>query len=239
MALAFQAISAVVSGTGTTDSITWPGAPGGQQLIAVFAFEGVAAGSGPYISSAPFTGSTWFRIVSQAPSATGVGLEVWAGFPGWSSGVLTPFAFTGTYTYIGRGIVYTGQNVTGVSSSIRSAVSAQVVGNNPQAPTIFAFANEMVVAIAAEQMSNPGFGTPTSPTGFTQRYDSNRAGFGTVEQTVADELAIVNANVGPIGWTANGQTGASPGASATLAIQPAGAAAGSGNPLIEVTFPVT
>lgn len=237
MPIAYQASTAAYTGTGTTQTFTWPGLPTGQMLLAVFAIENVNAGSGPYVNDTDGAAG-WYRVCYQAPAANGgSALEVWGGFPGWTSGPTTPFNFTGSYTYVARGAVYTGQLDSGAASPIRASTTAQVTGNNPQAPAIFAFANELVIALAAEAMSAPGFGTPTSPAGFTQRWDSNRAGFGTAEQTIADALASSSATVGPIGWTATGATGASPGATATLAVQPAAAPLGSGAPLIEITFP--
>lgn len=238
MAIAYAGTTGASVGTGTSQALFWPGLPAGQLLIAFFAFEGVAAGSGPYIND---TGSSagWYRVCYQAPAANGgTGLEIWGSFPGWSSGPGTTFNFTGTFTFVAQGAVYTGQLNDNTTSPIRASTTAQVTGNNPQAPAIFALVNELVIAIGAEAMSNPGFGTPTSPSGFTQRWDSNRAGFGTAEQTIADKIAASSASVGPIVWTANGATGASPGATATLAIQPAAAPVGSGAPLIEITFPV-
>lgn len=239
MAIAFQAVSAAITGvSGSSGVITWPGAPSNQQLIAVFGFESEAAGSGPYINDSG-SSAGWRRIVSQAPSATGSGLEVWAGSP-WTIGATTTFNFTGSYTYVGRGLVYTGEyfGVVNDAAGVRGGASAQVVGNNPAAPSIYAYVNEMLVACAADTLT-AGYGNPT-PTGWSAaRFDSARSGAGTVEITAADFPVTVEGNSGTVPWTATASPGGAAGGTAILAIRPLASAPSSTSPLISVTYSLT
>lgn len=235
MTIAFQAASAAQSSpSASSTTITWPGAPPGQLLLAVFGFEGVAGGSGPYVASSSQAG--WERAFFQAPSGSGCGLEVW-NVQFWSSGPTTTFNFVSALPYVAQGLVYTGQ-FTGAGDVIRASSSQAWTGNNPQAPAIFAFANEMLIAVAAEQMAGGGFGTPTL-TGWTQRLDSARGGVsGNVEITAAESLQGFAGTVGPVPWAANAASPGDLGATGIFAIRGASALPTSSSPLIIGSYPV-
>jgi len=237
LAISFVGAAAAISGASQpySDAITWPDATQTDLVLAVFGFEGVAGGSGPYIDYDPsgvhgtIEGNGWVRLLYQAPSASGNALEVWAAFRG--TGTSTSFLFTGSYSYVARGLQYRGEYNPGGGSyvdfvngngTVRAYSTAQVTGNNPAAPSVYAFANEMVIALGSDQLQSPGFGTPTSPTGFTNEVDSARGGsFGNVEITAADKLATIEGLTGSITWTATASTGTTKGTTATLVVRPA------------------
>lgn len=234
--IAFQAASAAQSGNAASTTITWPGGPAGQLLVAVFGFEGVAAGSGPWVVDSSTSGG-WQRLFAKAPSAAGCGLEVWQTFD-WSSGLSTLFDFDTARNFVARGLVYTGQYDTGDGTNpIRAWTARDWTGDDPEAPSVYAFENEMLIAVAAEQMQSPGFGTPT-PAGWTERIDSSRGGFGNVEITAADKPVTVEGESGVIPWSAAAATGASDGATGVFAIRPAATVTplGATSPLIAVEF---
>lgn len=233
MALSFQAASAAVSGNGTSGTITWPGSPNGQMLIAIFAFDGVGAGSSPYIDHT-FNAGGWFRAFSQAPSGSGCGIEVWNTY-GWTSATNTQFIFTGTYNFVGRGLVYTGQYNNGADSPVRATASQATTGDSPSTPTITAFAGEMLLAVAADTLSAPGFGTP-SPALTTSRFDSTRSGLGTGEVTAADFQVKASGINGPFVWPAITNPGGALGAAGVLAIRAATAPASTG-PIVDAPMP--
>jgi hypothetical protein len=212
MSIAFQAASAAVTGTATSGTITWPGSPSNQMLIAVFAFDAVTVG--PFVKDSGTSGG-WSRAFSQAPSASGTGIEVWASTP-WSSDATTTFNFFASETFVAQGIVYTGQFQ---GDAVRATSSQAWTGANPQTPAIFSFAGEMLVAVAGDTLAAGGFGTPT-PGGSTSRFDSTLAGAGTAELTAADRLTAVDGVIGPFTWTATGSPVGAHGAAGVLAIKP-------------------
>lgn len=235
MSIAFQGASAAVSSSlASSSTITWPGSPSGQLLLAVFGLENVNVGSGPWVSGTPGFGGH-ARVFYQEPSANGGnGLEVWVA-NGWSTGAFTTYTFTGSYAYVGQGYTYTGQK-TG-SGVVRAYASQAWTGNNPEAPAVYTFANEMLIVAAADQLQSPGYGTPT-PSGWTKRDDQKRGGtYGNVEITAADKLTTVEGDTGAIPWSATASTGTTKGATATLAIRPAAALVEATSPLIAIEYP--
>lgn len=231
MSVAYQASSSAVSGTATSTTITWPGSPSGQLLIAAFAFE-VGSGTGPWVSSAASGG--WSRCFYQAPSAAGCGLEVW-NTQGWSSGASTMFNFGASYPYVATGIVYTGQ-YTGAGNVVRASLSDAVTGNDPDAPSLYVYEGEMVVAFAAEKLSSPGW---VSPAGYSERLDNSRGGgFGNAELTAADKLAAIEGLTGSLGFTATSAGGTDKGATATIAIRAAAQIVAATSPMIAIEFGV-
>ena len=251
MAIAFASATSAISSAsaGFSGDLTWTGSPSSQLLLAVFGFENVNASSGPWIMLDPThthvgSGSGWARVCYQPPSADGGnGLEIWAAI--WTSGPSTSFLFDATYAYVGRGLVYTGEYNPGAaledvtaSPVIRAAVTAQVTGDNPAAPSVFAFVGEMLVVCGSDQLQSPGFGTPT-PAGYTSRIDSERGGsFGNVEITAADHTVTTEGDTGSIPWTATASTGTTKGATATLAIRPAAAVIANTSPYLNLEWPV-
>ncbi len=238
MALAFQAASAAISGTATSGTITWPGSPTDQLLIAVFGFEGVASGSGPWIDHIDDGLSLhgWKRVGYQAPSATGCGIEVWDLWD-WDSGPSTAFSFVSSLPYVARGLVYTGQYVDAefAADGVRASTTLQVTGDDANAPSVYAYDNEMLVVCAAQELQTPGWGTPT---GCTQRFDSARGGsYGNVEITAADK-SVSEGDTGLIPWDTVAETGSSKGATITLALRPVAAVVAATSPLIAVEYAV-
>lgn len=233
MSVAFQAASSAVSSAGASSAtITWPGSPSGQLLIAVFGFE-VGAGTGPWVSNSGLSAG-WQRCFYQPPSATGSGLEVW-NVQEWNTGPTTTFNFASSYPYVAQGLVYTGQ-YTGAGNVVRASASQTVTGNNPSAPTLYVYAQEMVVALAAEKLSSPGW---ASPSGYSERMDNARGGsFGNVEITAADKLAAVEGLTGALQFTATSAGGSDKGATATIAIRAAGSVVAATSPLILVEYAV-
>lgn len=198
----------------------------GNIIIFVVAFEGVAAGSGPWII--PNTGqfSTlyigpslgWQQLCWQTPSAAGVGIEVWGAIHG--TGTVNDAKFAAAQNAVGVAVAYSGEyNPTGTISGgpPRVATTAQVSGNQPAAPAVVANVGELIVACGGDTMGGSGFGAPA---GFTNRIDVARAGAGTVEATIADATATVAGNTGPITFPNAASGAAVKGATATLLIQP-------------------
>jgi hypothetical protein len=235
--IAFQAASAPQSSAGASSAtITWPGSPSGQMLLAVFGFENVLAASGPWVDHSESGG--WERAFYQPPSADGgCGLEVW-NTQGWSSGPTTKFDFVASEAYVAEGAVYTGQ-YTGAGDVVRASVSRQVTGDDPAAPSAYVFASELVIVAAADLLATPGYGTPT-PAGWTKRFDNARGGaFGNVEITIADKLAATEGNTGDIPWSAVTSPAGAHGATATLAIRAAAAVIASTSPLLVVEYAIS
>lgn len=245
--IAYQDKSAAVSGTSAAGmTITWPGSPAGQLLLMVLGVEGASPGDGPWIvldDGNVFGGlssaSGWRRVLSRAPSATGSGLEVWAVI--WTSGPSTVAWFGGAHlTFVAQGLVYTGEYDPGVPltddpSTVHSAASAAVSGDNPTAPSVYAFADELVIALAADQLQSPGY---AAPAGWTDRFDSARgATFGNVEITAADKPITVEGDTGSIPWSATASPSGAKGATATLAIRAADAIVAATSPLITIEYP--
>ena len=198
----------------------------GDLMVAVYAFEGVAAGSGPWII--PNTGQfpsnvigpaeNWIRVGWQAPSGSGVGIEIWAAIHG--SGTTQQANFGASYAAVTVVAAWSGAYAPGgtiFDGAVRACVTAQVTGNQPAAPLVFAFANELVIACGGDEMTAAKFGTPA---GYTNRVDVARAGAGTAEATLADALVLATGGTGPIIFPNNAAAGGTLGATATLAIRP-------------------
>ncbi len=243
--IAFKEVSSIVSGTGTSIDMPRPaGVTTGDLLIVVLGFEGVASGSGPWV--VPGDGSDtnivsvpggWKRVCYQSPSATGNGLEVWAAIHG--SGIHVVFPLTGSLPYSSQTASYTGEYETSMSifdGAIRAATTAQWTGDDPEAPSVYVYSEEMVVAVGADQLASPGWGAPT-PAGWTSRMDAARASsYGNVEITLADKPATVEGNTGTIPFSANSASGSNKGATATLAIRPTAAVVAATSPLIAIEY---
>ena len=231
------------SATGATSvTMTTPAAAGEFDLaILAAAFEGRGAGSGPWIDGSHGTGyvalsTGWQRVLYQAPSATGNGLEVWAA-------LLTPVpqthivAFTGSYDAIVCEALYRGvyrPSGSIADGAIRTSEKQQWTGDDPECPSVFAYAGERVIAVAGQQLQSPGFGDPT-PAGWLTRTDAARAAtYGNVEVAIADKLITEDGPTGAIPFSAASASGSNKGATATLAVRPAPPA--STAPLILVEF---
>lgn len=228
--------NASATGTGVTslDCSRPSGTAVGDLLVAVYAFEGVAAGSGPWIIpntgqlAQPFIGpgEGWLQACWQAPSTGGVGIEVWVAIHGAGSDQKAQFvtsqnvvtvaaAWSGEYNPTG--------NISG--SPPRIATTAQVTGNQPPAPAVTPRVGELVIACGGDLMTASKFGTPS---GFTNRIDANRGAAGEVEATIADATATVAGNTGPITFPNNAASSTTTGATATLVIIPTPTTAGVG-----------
>lgn len=251
MSIFYQGATNFDSGVAAhTGILTWPASPTSQLALAILGVEGATAGSGPWIdpnaTHPPYdnNGTGWYRVLFQAPSATGNGLEVWASVHG---GGTTQFAFLAgaTLTYAIQGLLYGGTYVAAPNTDpstngmISASASAQVTGDNPAAPSVFAFQNELVVACAADQLQAPGYGTPT-PAGWTQRIDNTRGGgHGNVEITGADTTVGVTGTTGTIPWAATAATGTTKGSTATLALRPASQPPAATTPVMRFSYPLS
>lgn len=246
MSLAYKATSAVAAVSAASEiDLNTPSSSFGDLLVSVIGVEGVAGGSGPWIDAnvgqlttdygGPFTG--WKQVAMIAPSATGVGVEVWAAL--YSSGTHVWWKFNANQSAVARMVTYTGayslsNQIT--DGAVRAAATNQWTGNNPQAPSIYAYLNEMLLAFAAEEMSSPGYGTPT-PAGWTTRFDNARSGYGTAEITVADFIPVtVEGASGVIPWSANGALSTSKGGAGVLAIRPTVVLPAATNPAIRMRW---
>lgn len=248
MSITYVASFTAQSATGATSvTMTTPvGAAAGDLAILAVGFEGRAAGSGPWIDPSTATpingvmgeGSGWTKLLHQAPSATGNGLEVWAA-------LLDPVPqthqviFTGSYNAIAVESLYRGVYAPGglvTEGAVRLAEKQQWTGDDPECPDVYVYTGERVVAIAAQQLLSPGFGDPT-PDGWTTRTDGKRAStFGNVEVAIADMFVTEEGPTGVIPFNANSASGSNKGATATLAIRPSPPA--STSPLILVEYAV-
>jgi len=243
MAIAWKSTGPTAAGTGSSLNLGRPGGVSvGDLLVVVLGFEGVASGSGPWVTdpaSDPFSeyvtvANGWKRICYQDPSASGCGVEVWAAVHG--SGAFEIFQFVSSLSYSVGTLSYVGEYATSNSifdGAIRGATTRQVTGDHPAAPDVYAFENELLIAVGADELQSPGWGTPT-PSGWTSRLDVARSGYGTVEITAADKPVSVEGNSGLIPFPAIAASGATKGATATLAVRPAPPA--SSSPLIAVEF---
>lgn len=236
--------NAHAAGTGvTTLTCSRPaGIAVGQLVVAVYAFEGVAAGSGPWIVpnigqlATDYIGPAedWQQVCWQTPGAAGVGIEVWAAIH--ESGGNQSAQFVSAENVVTVCAAWSGEynpNGTIQGGAPRLASTAQVTGNKPAAPSVAANAGELIIACAGDLMGASGFGTPS---GFTNRIDSARSGAGTVEATIADATVPTAGSTGPITFPNNAAASSTPGATATLAIVPAPAGSGVG-PILDVPFP--
>ena len=226
--------SQAVTGATECDLNNPAAAAAGDIIVSVFAFENVAAGSGPWIVPnigqfttqyiGPSTG--WEQVCWQSPSAAGVGIEVWSAQLFSGTQQFAKFAASQNCQAVNaayRGALLAGNPVT--NGGMRLAVAQAVTGGQPPAPSVVANAGELIVACGGDLMGGGGFG---SPSGFTNRVDASRAGAGTVEATIADATPTVAGTTGPIVFPGAAAAGTTRGATATLAIRPAPVTAGSG-----------
>lgn len=240
MAVTFQAAGTPVSGTAASATLPIPGSPNGQMLVAVFAFEGVAAGSGPWVTKvglppAPLPSGGWMNTFFQAPSAAGAGLQVLNTF-NWQVGATVTFTFDAARTFVGAVLTYTGQYFdSGVTNPARASASQQWTGDHPATPSILAFTDELLIAVAADTLTAPGFGTP-NPTGSVQRLDAERSAFGNAEVTAADFQVAAGGTWGPFTWPASASPGTAKGTTGILAVRPQVEAAPS-PPAIDIPMP--
>ena len=235
MAFAFIGNASATASAATEIDCNRPaGVSAGNIIIAVFGFEGVAAGSGPWIIpnngqfSTNYIGAAegWQQVCWQAPGSTGVGIEVWAAIH--SSGAVQNAMFATAQNAVTVTAAYSGEynptgNITGALP--RVATTAQVTGNMPPAPNAVANAGELIVACGADLMTAAKFGAPS---GFTNRIDANRAGAGTVDATIADATAVAAGATGLITFPNNAASSSTTGATATLLIIPAPTTPGAG-----------
>lgn len=235
--------NASAGGTGVTslDCNRPAGIAVGELVVAVYAFEGVAAGSGPWIIpnigqlADVFIGpdTDWLQVCWQAPSVTGVGIEVWAAIH--ESGTHQTAQFVTSQNVTTVAAAWSGElNPTGeiTAATIRLAPTAQVIGNQPPAPSVDVNSGELVIACAGDLMTT-NFGTPS---GFTNRVDANRSGAGTVEASMADATATFAGATGPITFPNSAASSTTAGATATLAVRPAPTTPGSGG-IIDIGMP--
>ena len=243
MAITYIGNNSLATSGGTELDLNDPaGAAAGDLIVSCFAFEGVAAGSGPWIVPnigqistqyiGPSTG--WEQVCWQAPGAAGVGIEVWcarlfsgtqqfAKFAAAQNAVAVNAAYRGTYDV--------GNPVS--NGTVRVATTAQVTGNQPAAPSVSVNTGDLIVAIGGDLMTGAGFGAPS---GFTSRIDASRSGAGTVEATIVDTTATGAGATGPITFPNAAASSSTRGATATLAIVPAPTGVSVG-PILDVPMP--
>ncbi len=234
--------SATATGATEIDCNVSAGIAAGNLEVFVVAFEGVAAGSGPWIIPnngqfstnyiGPFT--NWQQVLFQAPGAAGVGIEVWAAI--YQTGTVHDAKFVTSQNAVGVACAWSGEyNPTGLISggAIHASTSRQVTGDQPAAPSVTANSGDLVIAIGGDLMGGGGFGTPS---GFTNRKDAARAGAGTVEATIADATTTSAAPTGLITFPNAAAASTTRGSTATLAVAAAPSAAGVGV-VIEASLP--
>ena len=226
--------SATASAASEIDCNRPSGIAVGNIIVAVYAFEGVASGSGPWIIpnsgqfSANYIGpaTSWQQVCWQTPGNTGTGLEVWAAIH--QSGTVQNAMFAVNQNAVTVTAAWSGEyNPSGSISGAppRVATTAQVTGNQPAAPSVDANSGELIVACGADVMTAAKFGTPS---GFTNRIDALRSGAGTADAAIADRTATVAGSTGLITFPNNANSATTRGATATLLIVPAPSTAGAG-----------
>ena len=235
MAFSFIAANSA-TGTGVTSLACnlAAGTAAGDLLVIAYAFENVAASSGPWII--PNVGqlnpngigpaNSWQQACWQAPSGTGTGIEVWAAI--YSSGTAITGNFAASQNVSVVTCTYRGEyNPTGniLGAPPRLAPTAQVTGHQPASPSVLANNGELVIAVAGDTMTASNFGTPS---GFTNRVDVTRGAAGTVETTIADRVATLTGATGPITFPNNASSATAKGSTATLVFQAVPTVAGSG-----------
>lgn len=197
----------------------------GNLIIAVYSFENVTAGSGPWITPntgafnnnyiGPATG--WLQLCQLDPIGTGFGLEVWGAVHG--NGTIQYAMFNGTYSAVTVTAAWSGEyapNGSIFDGAVRVATTQQWTGNAPASPSVFAIGGELVIAVGADAMT----ATFGNPSGYTDRIDTARAGAGTAQATIADAVAGSTGNTGAIQFPNSAFTTTTQGAMATLAIRP-------------------
>lgn len=228
--------------------------PLGDLIMYVIAVENVAAGSGPWVAPNTTTPGTavigpatgWEQVLYQAPSATGVGLEVWAAIEGVTSpqgnriinlvSTLSGSVVCGKWSgpYAPTGLITDG--------AIRSSAKQQWTGNSPQSPAVTPQSGDLVVPVGAMTMTTPGFGTPTgsgSESAYTSRTDAARSGFGTAEAVIGDAQALVAGTTGAITWPGSASPSSAKGAMGTIVVRPAPLVPTSAGLVIDFTYPLT
>lgn len=253
MSIAFRAAGAAATYSAvTTVSVARPAGTAALDFLCItFAFESVAAGSGPYI--VPNTGqfaanvigpaTGWLRAGWQAPAATGAALETWVAINGGAGSVVANFvaSSTGVAVMCGwTGAYYTTGTIS--DGALRVAAFQPWTGNQPQSPAVSAFIGELVLAVGSSLMQTPGFGTPTgngNEGSYTSRADVKRGAFGTGETTQADALAILDGTTGAITFPGNASASNTPGAMGTLVVRALGTTlAGSTQPFVLMEYPL-
>lgn len=235
--MSFSYVGSINAYTAGATELDWSGSfATGTLLVAVYAFQSVAPGSGPW--SVPNVGQLantfvgpatgWAQVGWQAPSATGVGIEVWCAINGPPTVFTRKLAFAVSQQVQLSLAGYSGAyapNGTISDGAVRASATATVTGNNPAAPSITANGGELVVACGGDLMTGAGFGTPS---GFTSRIDAAGGGAGNVEATVADATVTVPGATGLIVFPEPAASTSTAGATATLAIVPTPATPGAG-----------
>jgi hypothetical protein len=234
MAIVFD--TAATPANGLSDTVSIPrGGTVDDLIVLVIAIDSISS-AGPWV--VPNTGSLpssyigpstgWKRCAVQGPSASGTGFEVWAAISATVVG--TSFAqLTTTFGWNSIQALY--KNVYAPSNSIndgavRAATSAQVTGDDPSAPSVYAYVDEVVVVCMAETLT----GSPSAPTGYTLRTSHAR----TAQAAIADATVSIEGNTGPIPFVGSASPSGSKGVTATLAIRET--APSSSSPLIVVEY---
>lgn len=202
----------------------------GLFMCAVYAFDNVAPGSGPWITpnngqfSTAFIGPStgWQQAAWIAPASAGVGIEVWCAINGAAGSQVRSVALGAAQTcevVVGSWSGAYAPNGSINDGAVRAVATRQPTGNAPAAPSIFAFAGELVIAVCGDRMTAAKFGTPA---GFTNRVDQAIGAAGTVEATEADAVAAASGLTGAIPFPNAAASSGQAGGSATLAIRPSG-----------------
>ncbi len=221
----------------------------GDFLAIAVAFEGRASGSGPWVkpweTGDPSTvigeATDWKQILYQAPSATGSGLEIWAAIIVGAGATDEPTTvnFTGSYAAAAGMVSYSGAYGSHIlDGAVRAFAKQQWTGDNPEAPSVYAYDRELLIACSALELDSPGYGDPT-PDGWDTKVDKARADtFGNVELAMASKITVIEGATGAIPWAATSDTGSDKGATATLAVRPVTTAPAATSPLIAVEYAV-
>ena len=144
--------NAAGTGVATLDLARPAGILTNDLIIAAYSFENVAANSAPYIipntgqygSSVIGPNTGYLQYCQEAPSATGVGFEVWAAVTGSTTDPYTA-NFNASYNVVAVSTVWRGALVSNnhglqpvVVYTVRASTVAQVSGNAPAAPSVYA-----------------------------------------------------------------------------------------------------
>ncbi len=245
MSISYVGSSSSSTNGATSLSVPDPGYSVGFLAVIAVGFEGQAAGSGPWVlphqpgdpSTVVGEATDWKQILYQAPSATGNGLEVWAAVIIGAGGGSVTVRFTGSYAAAATQVCYSGQYGTHIlDGAVRAFAKRQWTGDDPEAPSVFAYEQELLLACGATQLQSPGYGDPT-PVGWDTKVDKARANtFGNVETVIAGKSVTIEGNTGVIPWNANSSSGSDKGATATLAVRPAETVAAATSPLIALEY---
>lgn len=210
MALTFIGQGPNASFTAVTSvTVTTPGSLQFHDLLFVaFAFEGVGAASGPWISGTPQAG--WSRAGFADPAGTGVGVEVWWAL--WDSSTLTTFNFFAARSGDAREVNY--RCPLGADTQLDVWSGQSHTGDNLVCPDITTLEPDtLVIGVAGSTLASPGF---VWPGGYTERTDNTRAGFGTAEIAYADANQAAPGATGTITTTSTASPAGAEGATMTL-----------------------